>query len=79
MPSDWIDDEAQRRANGENRPLTQAQHDEMNTRYPGATLEYCFECGQPTGRAGKAADSRFKDDGRGPFCYPCYHEAEDAE
>ena len=37
--------------------------------------EYCCECGNKTGCAGKSDDSLYLEDGRGPFCEPCYdHE-----
>lgn len=35
-------------------------------------FEYCFLCGELTGRAGKADDSIYSDDGRGPWCLDCY-------
>ena len=71
MLRDWIDEEQLRRSRGENSPLLQSQHEEVNTRYPGLTLEYCCECGVATGRAGRADDSLFIDDD-GPFCRPCF-------
>lgn len=67
--SDWIDEEHERRRCGENRPLLQSQHAEVNARYPGCTLEYCCDCGAPTGRAGKAEDSLFTEDDAGPYCW----------
>lgn len=36
--------------------------------------ERCFLCGFETGRAGKADDSIYSDDGRGPWCEDCYRE-----
>jgi len=49
------------------------EHDIPN---PGCTLEYCSECGEPTGRAGRADDSIFIEaiDGSkeyGPLCTDC--------
>ena len=73
--SDWIDDEKARRDSGINRPLLQGDHWGVNARYPsypGCTLEYCCECDQPTGRAGKGEDSLFTDDDEGPYCYECW-------
>lgn len=72
MTKDWIDEERNRRAEGYNRPLLQSQHAEVNARYPGCTLEYCCECDQPTGRAGRTEDSLFTEDDRGPFCSECW-------
>ncbi len=37
-------------------------------------IEYCCECDEPTGRAGKGEDSLYTDDDNGPFCYECYDE-----
>ncbi len=72
MRKDWIDKEHDRRATGHNRPLLPSQHSEVNARYPGCTLEYCCECDQATGRAGRADDSLFTEDDRGPFCNECW-------
>lgn len=73
MTTDWIDEEAQRRAQGENRALTQSQHEAVNARYPGCTLEECCECDEPTGRAGKGEDSIYCDEcEEGPFCSECW-------
>ncbi len=69
--SDWIDEEKARRDQGINRPLLQSDHWAVNARYPGTTLEYCSECGHPTGRAGRGDDSLFIDDD-GPYCRECY-------
>ena len=71
-PSDWIDAEKSRRDSGVNRPLLQSDHWAVNARYPGCTLEYCCECDQPTGRAGKGEDSLFTDNDEGPYCYECW-------
>ena len=60
--SDWIDDEKANRDMGINRPLLQSDHWAVNARYPGCTLEYCCECDQPTGCAGKGEDSNYTDD-----------------
>lgn len=35
------------------------------------SLEYCFRCGDPTGRAGRGDDSIYIGD-EGPFCEECY-------
>jgi hypothetical protein len=73
--ADWIDEEADRRRHGINRPLLQSQHQEVNDRYPGCTLEYCSECESPTGRAGRGEDSIFaisvSGEELGPLCYEC--------
>jgi len=71
---DWIDEEKHRRDNGIHRALSQSQHAAVNARYNGCTLEYCCECGEPTGRAGAHDDSLYLDDGAGPFCEECYLE-----
>ncbi len=71
---DWIDNERERRRHGINHPLLPSQHDAVNRRYSGTTLEYCCECNAPTGRAGQAEDSLFTEDDRGPFCWPCWDE-----
>lgn len=44
-------------------------------------LEYCFSCGEPTGRAGEAEDSLYNDQGEGPYCEGCWdaHENELAQ
>jgi len=60
--TDWVDKIKAERVSGINRPLTQSEHDAVNARYPGTTLEYCCECGQPTGRAG--TDNRHRGDHR---------------
>ncbi len=72
--ADWIDEERERRGRGINRPLLQSQHEEVNARYPGCTLEYCCECDQPTGCAGRGDDSLFTEDDQGPFCWECWEE-----
>ena len=74
---DWIDEEKERRDQGVNRPLTQSDHATVNARYPGCTLEYCCECGQPTGGAGRGEDSLYIGDD-GPYCSAC-HETAQAE
>ena len=74
MATDWVDEEYTRRRSGTTRPLLQSQHWEVNARYPGCTLEYCCECDQPTGRAGRADDSLFTEDDEGPFCGACWEE-----
>lgn len=75
--NDWIDEEKKRRDKGINRPLLPSEHEAVNGRYPGTTLEYCCECGQPTGRAGRGEDSLFTEDDDGPFCWKCWPEKED--
>jgi len=70
--TDWIDNEKARRDQGINRPLLQSNHWAVNARYPGCTLEYCCECNQPTGNAGKGEDSNYTDDDEGPYCYECF-------
>lgn len=77
MRPDWIDEEAERRATGENRALTQGQHAEVNARYPGCTEEHCSQCGERTGRAGRGEDSIYCDECEaGPFCEQCWREHE---
>lgn len=71
---DWIDQIKQERDNGYNRPLLQSQHKEVNSRYSGLTLEYCCECDNPTGNAGRGEDSNYTEDGEGPFCWDCFPE-----
>ena len=71
MTRDWIDDEYERRQRGVTRGLLQSQHGAVNARYPGCTLEYCCECGLPTGRTGAGDDSLFTEDG-GPYCEECW-------
>lgn len=39
-------------------------------------LEYCFKCGEPTGRAGAGDDSIYDDAGNGPYCEDCYDDGE---
>lgn len=72
MDKDWIDEERERREQGINRPLLQSHHAEVNARYPGCTLEYCRECDQPTGRAGKGEDSLYGEEDDGPYCWDCW-------
>lgn len=70
---DWIDRERERRLAGLTRPLSQAAHAAVNARHPGTTLEYCCECEEPTGRAGRDEDSLY-DGEDGPYCQPCYDD-----
>ena len=35
------------------------------------SIEYCCECGEPTGKAGRGEDSMFIEDD-GPYCEECY-------
>lgn len=74
--TDWIDEEKYQRQRGINRALLPSEHEAVNKRYPGCTLEYCSECGKTTGRAGRGDDSIFAnaiDDSKeyGPLCYEC--------
>ena len=71
---DWIDKIREERASGVIRPLFQSEHAEVNNRYSGCTLEYCCECGEPTGNAGKGEDSNYTEDDEGPFCWDCFQE-----
>ena len=78
MIPNWIDEEYGRRMHGVNRALMQHQHDRVNARYPGATLEYCIDCGGLTDRAGKHDDSLYFEDDDGPYCHPCYSSKREA-
>jgi len=74
---DRIDHIKQDRVNGINEPLLQSDHQAVNARYPGTTLEYCCECDNPTGNAGRGEDSIYADfliggDEIGPLCWECY-------
>lgn len=73
--TDWIDQEYKRRRNAIITPLLPSQHEAVNARYPGTTLEYCFACGEPTGRAGKGEDSLYDDNDEGPYCWECWERA----
>jgi hypothetical protein len=43
------------------------------------SIERCFICGDPTGKAGRDEDSLFSTSGDGPFCEQCFEPyAEDA-
>lgn len=35
-------------------------------------LERCCDCDEPTGRAGRADDSLYTDEGKGPYCPACW-------
>ena len=72
--TDWIDEEHTRRMSGIHRGLLPSQHEAVNSRYPGCTLEYCFKCGEATGKAGAGDDSIFDDNGEGPYCWGCWKE-----
>jgi len=74
---DWIDGIKQERDNGVNRALLSSQHDAVNARYPGCTLEHCCECGNPTENAGAGEDSLFVENGDGPYCWECWQEVRD--
>lgn len=45
--TDWIDGIRDERQHGTRRPLTQAQHNAVNARYPGCTVKSCAWCGAP--------------------------------
>lgn len=71
---DYIDRIKEDRDAGLNRALDQGTHEAVNARYPGTTLEYCCECDDPTGRAGRGEDSVFVEVGEeeiGPLCEEC--------
>jgi len=40
-------------------------------------LEYCCECGAPTGKAGRGEGSNYYLDNLGPFCDECRHRLEE--
>ena len=44
-----------------------------------STLEYCCECGEPTGHAGRGEDSLYTENDQGPFCSSCFDAAVDQE
>ena len=76
---DYIDEIKRERDTGINRPLLQSDHHAVNARYPGTTLEYCCECDNPTGNAGRGEDSIYAElmvdgDEIGPLCRECYDE-----
>ena len=76
---DYIDQIKHDRDNGINKPLLQSDHWAVNARFPGTTLEYCCECDNPTGRAGRGEDSIFAEfiiggDEIGPLCWECYNK-----
>ena len=73
---DWIDKVRDERSVGLNKPLYQSEHHAVNSRYPGLTIEYCIECGEPTGNAGKGEDSNYTENDEGPFCWGCFPEKE---
>jgi len=75
----WIDDERERRSRGEKHALLPSQHNAINARYPGCTLEYCWACGNPTDRAGAEEDSLFTAEGIGPYCEECWDALSEAE
>jgi hypothetical protein len=73
--ADWIDQEFERRQQGQTRGLLQSQHAEVNAQHPGCTLEYCGVCEEPTGNAGRGEDSLFcAGCGVGPFCWGCWQK-----
>jgi len=71
---DWIDTIKEERDRGVKRALHQSAHEAVNARYPGCTLEHCFKCESPTGRAGRAEDSLYAENGDGPYCENCWRE-----
>lgn len=71
---DWLDEEKACRDAGQTRLLSQGQHTAINGRYPGCTLERCWICDVPTGRAGEGEDSLYDD--HGPYCEECWCEKE---
>ena len=76
---DYIDQIKEDRTNGITKPLLQSDHWAVNARYPGTTLEYCCECDQPTGNAGRGEDSIYAEamlgnDEIGPLCFECYND-----
>ena len=79
MSNDEIDKIKIDRDNGINHPLSQTQHAAVNSRYPGTTLEYCCECDEPTGCAGRYEDSHYTQDGKGPYCCECFPEKGEGE
>ena len=58
---DWVGEEKKPGNNGHKRTLLQTEH-----------LEYCCNCNQPTGCAGKGDDSHYTEDGKGPYCWDCW-------
>ena len=60
---------------GHRKALHQSEHDSWNSsHYPG-TRQLCEICGEPTERCEE--DAIYLDDGTGPICPDCYHEATD--
>jgi len=51
------------------------EHDPQQGKLHGE-CEYCFVCGEPTGRAGRADDSLYIGD-QGPYCEECYANAKE--
>lgn len=43
------------------------------------TLELCWICEEPTGKAGACEDSLYDSDGAGPYCEDCLAETEEAD
>lgn len=68
---DWRDRIAADYAAGRTHCLTPDQHEAVNSRHPGATLERCSLCDEFTGRAGRGEDSIYLEDDTGPFCEEC--------
>lgn len=61
-----------RRSMGISGTLSQDEHKEINTRYPGLTREHCFLCSAETGLAGRGEDSLYNDKNQGPYCKECW-------
>ena len=73
---DWIDRIKQERDVGTNRSLLQSQHEAVNARYPGLTLQRCTECDEPTGRC--EDDTITCSCGAGPLCPQCLRDNHEA-
>ena len=72
----WIDKIKEERDSGYKRALSQTEHAKINACYPDCTIEFCCECDEPTGNAGRYEDSNYTEDGDGPFCWECFPEKE---
>ena len=68
---DWIDMVKKERDNGINRALDQSQHESVNARYPGLTLQTCDLCGDETGRC---EEDELDDEEGNIYCENCYKE-----
>ena len=74
MTMDWIDEEKHRRDQGLKRPLSQWQHEAVNARHSGTTMQHCFRCGSATGRCEE--DAIYGESEEGPYCEDCWNETE---